>query len=1044
MFIKQFFILLAACLAAFLANAQSEPWDDLQVSSLNCVVPHADIIPDDPADKMCLNGIWNFRFARTPQELSDSLAAPDFSMQGCNTIQVPGNMELQGYGVPIYVNTCNEFPSNPPHPPCDYNPTGMYLRDVELPEGWLEGHVFLKFGAVKSAMILYVNGQKVGYHEDAKTPAEWDITAYLRLGRNRIAAKVLRWSDGSYLECQDMWRMSGITRDVVMYRTPRDYIKDYCITADYQDGNGILTVQMRRTGSDTSYTDTLRGVTPWTPETPRLYPLTLIYGNHRVNTYVGFRHVEIKDGLLCLNGKPVTIKGVNRHEHSPKTGHYISRDEMRQDAIMMKQNNINAVRTSHYPNDEYWYFLCDSIGLMVWDEANCESHAQGYDKHSLAKNPEWTEAIWNRTRNMILRDRNHPCVIVWSLGNECGNGICFQETYSRAKALDTTRPISYERAILDSNTDIIGVMYPSVDYLSQYARRYSTPSLGSPTPPTYPENGPRPFIMIEYCHAMGNSCGGLSDYWDTIDKYPLLQGGFIWDWADQSFPYRDSLGRHYEAMGGDLGSYDEIPGLSAEWHKIGDNDDFCGNGIVSSTRVPHAALYEVETVYGSNRTKDTQYNYDLESRHSNCKEELSLNPRLHLWRPPTQNDLRDPLGALAWNTLKELHCRQTAQSKNGDTTITCYEQAGWDGPTMKVHEWRYRDTNTLLLAYRISPNGMVKTLPRLGLQMTMPAGLIARWEGKDVPTYPDRNTAGTWSRYHICADSLYERYAVPQECGSYEARWLRIGDIFVTAAIRKDGKTTHRLHFSARRYSDSILTQAHRQNELQMSDSLFLNIDAFQAGLGTATCGPGVRSQYTLSGDSIYECAFRFGYDLVDASFPFCMNADRKAAISNNDAEDGAHLINIAFNVAPSAPYNRSGLTDGRRATPGEYHEGDWVGWSGEDTLILQITLNKKVRKPSALTLGTCQAFDDWVLPPRKVEVRINDKGGWLPMELKNPSLLPRKERKRLVYRLDFSRKEARRIRHLKVRVTASPTLPPDHPSAGKNAWMMLDELELR
>lgn len=1017
------------------------PYDDVGVSSINVVSPHANVVPKSPSSSISLNGVWGFVFASAPQLLSDSIAGEGFPLADIGRIRVPGNMELQGYGVPIYVNVRNEFPSNPPHPPSDYNPTGFYLRDVDIPDDWAGQRIFLSFGAVKSAMFLYVNGRLAGYHEDAKTPAEWEITEYLHPGRNRIAAKVLRWSDGSYLECQDMWRMSGITRDVTLYAVPQDYIKDYSVVADYRDGKGLLKVVVRvqrsagqstsptvalagasvRHVGDSLFLDTLSQVVPWSPETPNLYPLQITYGAHVVSTYVGFRSVEIKGGLLCLNGSPVTIKGVNRHEHSPRTGHCISREEMRQDAAMMKLCGINAVRTSHYPSDPYWYSLCDSMGLMVWDEANCESHAQGYEAGSLAKKPEWAEAIWNRTRNMVLRDRNHPCVLAWSLGNESGNGICFEEAYRRAKALDPTRPVVYERALTDSNTDIVGVMYPSVDYLSQYARGEEQKPAGER----------RPYVAAEYCHAMGNGCGGLSDYWDTIDKYPCLQGGFVWDWADQSFPLVDpATGKVFEGLGGDLGSYADIPGLGEEWQGIGNDDDFCANGLVSSRRVPHGAFYEVSTVYGG--SGDTLAGMagaaSVPRPGGDAKAEDFASARLHLWRPPTQNDLYDPNGAPAWDVLQSLRWKQVSKRKCGTATLTCYELSAWDGPAMQVQEWRQKlEGGAWLLSYRVKPNGVARTLPRVGLQLRLPRGLAAEWLGKDKPTYPDRDKAGRLRLCRHAADSLFENYAVPQENGSYEARWLRIGGKYVTS--------DRPFHFSARCYEDSVLARARRQNQLVQGDHLVLNLDAFQAGLGTATCGPGVREQYTLCGDSVYEFCFLFG-DSLNYPVKPCIPAMEQASVAPLPLALVAHPL-------PAPPYDKASASDGRRAVPGEYGQG-WLGWSGADTLLLEVYPKKEgSRRVASLSLGACQAYGDWVLPPERVDVQVNGRGKWLPMPLMNPSR-GAGEKKRLVYRRDFRRREWRQLRSARIRVVASPLLPVGHPAAGEKAWLLIDEVEVR
>lgn len=654
-----------------LSLVAQDAWDDVNTYSINKVAPHVNVIPyadetaiselryyDSPFYRS-LNGKWKFFMAENPESCPKNFHKADFDASEWADIQVPGNIELQGFGTPVYTNVHNEFPSNPPYAPRDFNPTGCYVYDFQIPESWRSRHIFIKFGAVRSAMYLYVNGSRVGYSEDSKTPAEFEITKYVHPGQNRLAVKVIRFSDGSYLECQDMWRMSGITRDVCMYSTPRYYIADYKVVANLNEktGEGRLDLNIDLSTTLNNYMSieavlldadsnqvfvgskelephdwfavfpesecVIADVHPWTAETPYLYTLILRLKNasgttlESIGCKVGFRNVAIKDvgyyvgdtvlttRQLCINGKPITIKGVNRHEHSPYNGQYVSRAEMEFDIMLMKHLNINAVRTCHYPDDEYWYELCDKYGMYIWDEANVESHAQGYGENSLAKKEEWAEPMMYRVNNMLHRDRNYPSVIAWSLGNECGNGVAMERTYRFLKAKENCRPVTYERAVMDWNTDVVGVMYPSVDYLSDYCKEWRSMDDHFERTETAPkdynknemqqDNRRRPYIMVEYCHAMGNSMGGLKDYWDTINKYPQLQGGFIWDWVDQSFIVADSTSPYsygnmnpfWYAVGGDLG---ELPGVK-------DDDAFCANGIVTSDRKPHAHANEVQQVY---------------------------------------------------------------------------------------------------------------------------------------------------------------------------------------------------------------------------------------------------------------------------------------------------------------------------------------------------------------------------------------------------------------------------------------------------------------
>jgi len=409
----------------------------------------------------------------------------------------------------------------------------------------------LQFGAVKSAMYLWVNGRKVGYSQGSKTPAEWDITEFLHDGENLIAVEVYRWSDGTYLECQDFWRISGIEREVLLYALPQLYIRDFFVKGNLDNDykNGILDVAIdlnlieyintefnklslrlwenneeilkieKPIASQLHIREIISNPKKWTAETPNLYKCTIDLVKkdkiiHTAECSIGFRRVEIRNGQFLINGKAVTLKGVNRHEHDPVTGHVISEESMLEDIKLLKLSNINAVRCSHYPNHQLWYELCDQYGLYVIDEANIESHGMGYDPDvTLGNNPDWIDAHLDRVMRMAERSKNHPSIVIWSLGNEAGDGICFTECYKWLKHFDPSRPIHYERAKLGENTDIFCPMYPTIDYLEKYAT----------------EKQEMPLIMCEYSHAMGNSTGNLKDYWFVIEKHSQLQGGFIWD-----------------------------------------------------------------------------------------------------------------------------------------------------------------------------------------------------------------------------------------------------------------------------------------------------------------------------------------------------------------------------------------------------------------------------------------------------------------------------------------------------------------------------------
>ena len=610
-----------------------EWWNDLDVFQVNKIPPRANVVTEY---YKVLNGDWKFAYCESPKDRIVDFYKTDSDASDWGTIPVPGNWELNGYGNPVYVNVANEFKSDPPFAPTEYNPVGQYIYEFVGQKEWAGQNVYLRIGAVKSAMYLWINGQFVGYSEDSKTPAEFDITPYINIdSTNKLALEVYRFCDGSYLEAQDFWRMSGITRDVVIYSKPKLNIYDYFVKAgldeNYENGTFELetkinfdskqlprkfSVEVTLVGRDKDgeisslvYEKKLRrkdlkpyyddgiyvlhfdktiieGVRPWSAEKPNLYAMFIKIKDRRGNSIdliaqvIGFRTTEVKDGQLLVNGKPVLIKGVNRHEHSGVTGQYVDHATMERDIQLMLENNINCVRTCHYPDDEYWYDLCDIYGIYVIDEANNESHPQGYDDFSLAKDPEWKNAFVYRCLNMLERDKNHPSVIVWSVGNECGSGVCTNMSYIRMKLRDNTRPVICERAIYGKHTDYIGLMYASVDYLTKFAEKHID-SLN------------RPFIMVEYCHAMGNSCGGLQDYMDVFEKYPQLQGGCIWDFVDQSIIQYDENGKKWYAAGGDLGS---IP-------DCGNDDSFCVNGLVTSDRIPHHHMDEVKKCYQNIKVK---------------------------------------------------------------------------------------------------------------------------------------------------------------------------------------------------------------------------------------------------------------------------------------------------------------------------------------------------------------------------------------------------------------------------------------------------------
>lgn len=581
--------------------------------------------PWSATNYLSLNGKWHFTWSPSPAKRPVKFFEEGYDVSGWQQIKVPSNWQLEGYGVPNYINMRMDFTDKPVagQVPDDNNPVGSYRREFSLPATWQEQTTILYLGAIKSAYYVWVNGQQVGYAQDSKSPAEFDVTPYLKKGVNSIAIEVYRWSDGTFLELQDMWRLSGIERDVYLYSVPNTRIHDFSVNAGlddaYTNGELDLSVTLQSTENDIAGQHRVEaklydsdkqlimqqliamqthsdkaGVTGelsasfddiqhWSAESPSLYALHLALLNaegeaiQHIWTRIGFRTTELKNGNVLINGQPVLFKGVNRHEHDPTTGHAISRESMRQDISLLKQYNINSVRTAHYPNDPYWYELADEYGMYVVDEANIESHGLGAanqggsydpDKH-MVNMPEWREAYINRVENMYERDKNHPSVVIWSIGNESGDGPNIEILYDWLKER-TNAPVMSEQAQTRRHTDMYSQMYASLEVLEHYAGL----------------NESRSLILCEYEHAMGNSIGNLADYWHLIEKHKSLQGGFIWDWVDQTFYKKTPKGETFWAYGGDF----ETPGM---YH----DGNFSANGMLAADRSPNPHAFEVKQVY---------------------------------------------------------------------------------------------------------------------------------------------------------------------------------------------------------------------------------------------------------------------------------------------------------------------------------------------------------------------------------------------------------------------------------------------------------------
>ncbi len=995
--------MMLAVLVIIPAAAQQRPeWQSQYAVGLNKLNPHAYVWPyataadvqkgayEESPYYMSLNGKWKFHWVKNPDTRPKDFYKPSFYTGGWADINVPGNWERQGYGTAIYVNETYEFDDkmfnfkkNPPLVPSEENEVGSYRRTFTIPAGWEGRRVILCCEGVISFYYAWVNGKFLGYNQDSKTPAEWDITDKLKKGENTIALEVYRWSAGAYLECQDMWRLSGIERDVYLYSTPKQYIADYKVTSileknTYKDGvfeldvtvegaaAGIATVayelqnEAGKTVLNGSQPVKSRGlsnlitfdekripdVEKWSAEHPNLYTLILELkdANGKVTevtgTKVGFRTSEIKDGRFCINGVPVLVKGVNRHEHS-QLGRTVSKELMEEDIKLMKQHNINTVRNSHYPAHPYWYQLCDRYGLYMIDEANIESHGMGYGPASLAKDSTWLTAHMDRTHRMYERSKNHPAIVIWSLGNEAGNGINFERTYDWLKSVEKNRPVQYERAEENYNTDIYCRMYRSVDVIKEYVAR---------------KDIYRPFILCEYLHAMGNSCGGMKEYWDVFENEPMAQGGCIWDWVDQSFREVDQDGNWYWTYGGDYGPKD-VPSFG----------NFCCNGLVNAVREPHPHLLEVKKIYqnikstlvdkknltirvknwfdfsdlneyllhwsvtgddgtivaeGSKEvtcaphavvditlgavklpktlreaylnlswtrvkatplvTSDWEVAYDqfvlpvsknswsgkpakagnttfvvdeatgaLKSLCLDGEELLASPITLSLFRPATDNDNRDQNGAKLWRQAGLDHLTQKVVSlKEGKNKTTVKADIlNAEGKKIGNAEFIYalnRDGSMKVQTTFEPDTSLVKSMARLGITFEMKdtyenVTYLGRGEHE---TYTDRNQSGKIGVYKTTPERMFHYYVVPQSTGNRtDVRWLQLTD--------EHGKgcwieANSFFQFSTFPFSDVILEKARHINELKRDGKITIHLDAEQAGVGTATCGPGVLPSYLV------------------------------------------------------------------------------------------------------------------------------------------------------------------------------------------------------
>lgn len=612
--------LLTCCLAmcSLATMAQHDEWKNPEINAVNRAPMHTNYFAyssseeaakadkENSSNFMTLNGIWKFNWVKNADARPTDFYRTDYNDKGWGQMKVPGVWEMNGYGDPIYVNVGyawrSQYKNNPPYVPIENNHVGSYRKEIIIPAEWSGKEIFAHFGSVTSNMYLWVNGKYVGYSEDSKLEAEFNLTKYLKPGKNLIAFQVFRWCDGTYLEDQDFFRYSGVGRNCYLYSRNKKYIQDIRVTPDLDSNytNGTLNVALNLNGSGTvelNLTDPagksvataqvngngqksvvmdVSNPEKWTAEAPNLYTLTATLKNGSntlevIPVKVGFRKIELKDGQILVNGQPVLFKGADRHEMDPDGGYVVSRERMLQDILRMKQLNINAVRTCHYPDDNLWYDLCDQYGIYVVAEANIESHGMGYGKETLAKNPSYKKAHMERNQRNVQRGYNHPSIIFWSLGNEAGYGPNFEQCYTWIKNEDKTRAVQYEQAGTNEFTDIFCPMYYDYDACKKYSEG----------------NIDKPLIQCEYAHAMGNSQGGFKEYWDLIRKYPKYQGGFIWDFVDQSNHWKNKDGIDIYGYGGDFNKYDAS------------DNNFNDNGLISPDRLPNPHAHEVGYFYQS-------------------------------------------------------------------------------------------------------------------------------------------------------------------------------------------------------------------------------------------------------------------------------------------------------------------------------------------------------------------------------------------------------------------------------------------------------------
>ena len=924
-------VFAAIALLAVSAQAQDvHDWENPAVLSINKLPYHATLqLPSK--EKECkeivsLDGLWRFHWSRNPEERPADFYKEDFDVSRWDYINVPGNWQTQGFGTPIYININYPFVRNRPsvttEPPKDWtayenrNPVGSYVTTVHVTKEMLAKNLILHFGGVHSAMYVWVNGRKVGYSQNSMSPAEFDVTGYLREGSNRLAVEVYRWSDGSYLEDQDMWRLSGIFRSVQLWVRPLTHIADYRVTAipnaDFSQADITADVALCNTGKDVVRNMKLQflingqpleqsvavlapGDTTnlqlhyqldkpqlWSAEKPHLYPFSIELRNaqngviEHFDYHLGVKRVECVGEVFKINGRNVKLRGVNRHDHHPRTGRYVDDATYEQDIRLMKQGNVNFLRTSHYPDREYLYELCDRWGIYVMDEANHETHGYGYANKVMGEDLTFQRAHVDRAESLVKRDFNHPCVILWSLGNEGGVGPNIEAMYNKVRELDPTRPPFYDSdrrysAIWDDS-------YLTPENLKKNAQQVTD----------------KPFMMREYAHAMGNSLGNFQEYWDVIYADSSIVGAAIWDWVDQGL-YSSSLKTF--AYGGDFGDRPN-------------DGNFCINGLLAADRTPHPHYYEMKHVYQplqfvregddiriinhDSFTEPAEYDITFDTIDIDGERLLNVAARLKADKPWAEKGFvvaseQFVLSPYAFPNSVVPTATASAEgfTVDGNTLVSWVVQGQemlqaplepyfWKpendnqraaGFANRVAVWKevrdvkvkytLIDDHSILVDLDYQPTaGERPVIPKFGMRLRLPADFTQiRYFGRGPwENYPDRKRSAFLGCYEMPLSEFETEYVRPQDNGNRcDVRWFEISSPQRT--LRIDG--CQPLCIRAWDYGEEDLTDARHPQDITRGQFVNLNIDLNIHGVGGVdTWGARTLPQYTIPGNQPYHYSF--------------------------------------------------------------------------------------------------------------------------------------------------------------------------------------------